>query len=558
MIAVLVVLVGMIEAINGATAMAWNEPAYSKDYPEVRWLPRKSEVSMTLSGGGIRAYLSGIGALSALDTLGLTGKIKYLSTVSGGSWANAAYSYGNGSLGSIIPPEALTMNRLETENGTSLRTLPVKRCLEDEILSMVYQHKMNFEYVWGAAIWKVFLEPNGIELKAQTAISNSHVRKAKQRNSWLRNTTFFLYNKNKPFPIINAAVLGPVNCAPFESSKIEYTPIEFCPTYAGSPQFHIIKYHHCGNATVSIPVGGFVETFVFNGAAIKNQSFGGLAPGQSSKLLHDVPQPINQFGIVSQTAASSWAPGALLASSGWWKWLSKLLGRKVEYWSPIQVRPTSIFLADGGSIENSGLLNLLRRGCKEIIVFVDSLVPLKPNSEYKPFQRSPTDNDVDVDLAVLFGMMSESANKSVANLVNDQIFPRFRFNELIVEMQRKQGQGGGIVVRQPLQTIENSFWGIPAGRKVVVTWVYLSRCPLWEKSLPLDTQKLVIPEVDASNPSKLRQRGMFASFPHYSTQKLRYTYEQANLLTNMAGWVVLRHASLFQLAFGTSNIESEV
>ena len=45
-------------------------------------------VGVSLSGGGFRASLAGIGVLRALADLELLGNVRYVSSVSGGSWAN--------------------------------------------------------------------------------------------------------------------------------------------------------------------------------------------------------------------------------------------------------------------------------------------------------------------------------------------------------------------------------------------------------------------------------------------------------------------------------------
>ncbi len=45
-------------------------------------------MAVSLSGGGFRASLAGVGVLRALADLDLLGNVRYASSVSGGSWAN--------------------------------------------------------------------------------------------------------------------------------------------------------------------------------------------------------------------------------------------------------------------------------------------------------------------------------------------------------------------------------------------------------------------------------------------------------------------------------------
>ena len=46
-------------------------------------------------GGGSRSYVASIGYLGALHELGLMEDVRYITGISGGSWATAVYSYYN-------------------------------------------------------------------------------------------------------------------------------------------------------------------------------------------------------------------------------------------------------------------------------------------------------------------------------------------------------------------------------------------------------------------------------------------------------------------------------
>jgi hypothetical protein len=80
------------------TFQAW---AYNPDtaasnpaqFPEHPLPSTKDDVGLALSGGGSRAMMASRGVLQGLRKLGLLSKIKYMSTVSGGTWAGSLFSF---------------------------------------------------------------------------------------------------------------------------------------------------------------------------------------------------------------------------------------------------------------------------------------------------------------------------------------------------------------------------------------------------------------------------------------------------------------------------------
>ena len=111
--------------------------AWQDVYPEAA-LPdlvsRTRNVGLAFSGGGARAMVAAAGQLAALHELGLLREVRYISGISGGSWATAAYSFAqlgqNGTardddelLGNITAPEDICNVSLNRVNPRSLRHL---------------------------------------------------------------------------------------------------------------------------------------------------------------------------------------------------------------------------------------------------------------------------------------------------------------------------------------------------------------------------------------------------------------------------------------------------
>ena len=95
--------------------------------------------------------------------------------------------------------------------------------------------------------------------------------------------------------------------------------------------------------------------------------------------------------------------------------------------------------------------------------------------------------------------------------------------------------------------VKNDWWGIEAGFKCNVTWVYLSRAFEWENQLPGELKDLVVPDKgNATDPTNLRSSGPFENFPHYAdVAQVQLTNAQANLLSDLGGWIIKRNIDHF-------------
>ena len=95
-----------------------------------------------------------------------------------------------------------------------------------------------------------------------------------------------------------------------------------------------------------------------------------------------------------------------------------------------------------------------------------------------------------------------------------------------------------------------------AGTTVNVTWVYLSRAFNWEAKLAPEVKAMFPTKQDPTllpNVTYLSKIGQleYANFPNFNTfLQLRFFNGSANLLSNLAGWVVKANEGKFQEALG--------
>ena len=98
-------------------------------------LRAKPPTAVAFSGGGTRSYLCSLGYLRGLHDLGLMQNVRYMSGVSGGTWATVAYVYFQKShpggpatdaelLGDILAPQDSSLANLAEMPAACARTTP--------------------------------------------------------------------------------------------------------------------------------------------------------------------------------------------------------------------------------------------------------------------------------------------------------------------------------------------------------------------------------------------------------------------------------------------------
>ena len=95
-------------------------------------LKGRSHSAVALGGGGTRAYIGGIGLLRGLLEIGALASFKYLTGVSGGSWAVTGFSFHGVNvtdaeyLCNLTAPAGLSLNDLKKIDPKCARSGPVK------------------------------------------------------------------------------------------------------------------------------------------------------------------------------------------------------------------------------------------------------------------------------------------------------------------------------------------------------------------------------------------------------------------------------------------------
>ncbi len=522
------------------------------EFPEQRepYLGRLEErpgIGLCFSGGGTRALAAAMGQYRALDHIGALERARYISSVSGGTWASSLFTFyrsGDGLpaddaefLGPITPPGEITrrgLTRLPRTRLGYVATLSLRDALFD-----LAKKKVPADRLWIEAVGRTYLRNFGLydpEDPAYFSLDDETVHRIKGANPELEHATFHTVRKegHRPFLVMNSCIVGPSSVAPFALEDLvhfEYTPLAVGSSHPLTVTF-TSKERKKGYRTREVG-GGFIELFAFGGAASRK------APGEcraekppTTCTLDGLPLPPRPYTLADAAGTSSAAPAAIFdrIAPG-----IDQLGPQVTYWPVREAAdpPAEKFdFGDGGSLENYGVIPLLQRKVRRLVVFINTSVKLDPG--YDP-SWVPQSSDLDSDLPPLFGFPMGVQR-------NNQVFPTEEFKPLVRALQAAKRAGGTAMVEYRHRVQDNPWWGVRGGWTANILWFYLDRVETWERQLPFWIRfwiKL------GNNP--ILPIGPYRNFPNYDTVDenlldiVQLTRRQVNLLADLTCWNLTEH-----------------
>jgi len=252
------------------------------------------------------------------------------------------------------------------------------------------------------------------------------------------------------------------------------------------------------------------------------------------------------------------------------KWLDgiRMLTPEYLYWPVLDAAPEANIkttdFADGGDLENTGIASLLSYDdVDKVISFVNSSTPMAACSlgafDAEGNEIPGTRVLLDAQMPILFGyqpwqeglgyrLYAGAANPSSREYEHNQVFPPEAFVELLKGFWKVTGNEGdpaslgaigkntiaGVnlrpaILRQDLEVVPNSWFGVQGGKKVAIVWNYTNRVKDFYDATSPEVQKIL---GDFKDPKS------FSSFPHYSTFETHLTKTQINLLSSLTAWSV--------------------
>ena len=497
----------------------WPNAASGLVYPECQG--GRPPTGVCFSGGGTRSYAATIGQLRGLAEIGLLDRIGYVSAVSGGAWAATAHTYYDGSgqtneeiLGLVARPEELdaeTLSRLPDSELGVAATYDFRQTL----MSLHQSRAVAADRIWTQAVGETFLSPFGLfeaDRPHAFTLDSASEEEIRRRNPAIGPFYQVRNGAEAPYLITHATLNWPSD-SHGDAWKVGF---EYSPLYCGSPVLHHLEAN-----------GQFVSV---GGGLVESCAFGCEPPlasiGANGHITVEQMQPFTLADVIGATSAFRTA------------------GRDNRFYPHAQCWPVMTpaapgercLFSDGGDLENFGIISLLRRKVRSIVVFVNTVWPLSlatnPDAGW-PVDPTSEARVMDPFIAPLFGAPNPS-------FPNNRVFVERDFSLLHRTLQEAKRRKGVVAATITHQVQENSWWGIAGGWDVRVCWVYNERIPEWEARLPLGTQRLIQGSLFAED------SGVLDNFPHYRTQGqnpgalIRLTPSQVNLLSHLGCWTVMR------------------
>jgi len=515
--------------------------------------PRALDFGIAFSGGGTRSASATVGQLRALQHLGWLDRVRYITGVSGGSWVVVPFEYSPESpdalLGEFHNPGDLTLDRLLKPNGRIAERIASSQLLvggfreasaelfrgkgEDELKMRVARisflsdhfddivdgvkallHKTKNDdrrdKIYARLLGPIFLDP---------LISDA----SRRTFSWTGDTVADMFtlaggglpadmlmtNVDRPFMIIGATMVFAG-----DSDFPELTPIEYTPMYSGSrrssdgksPGTYVSSWAYdapaaAGGAPDYIRAG-FDKSQPFSLADVIASS--GAAP-QLQLLVADVPNALRNY--VRQTATV----------------FPYFQHPSVDDGGAVTLSP-ALPHGDGGLTDNLGLMPLLARGVKNVLVFF--------NTNTHDFQQ----ND---DLKSLFmpvGTVDGGGDKT-----HNQVFERDQY-EKVRGVYARAGSNPLVYCARGLRVLPNAFYNIAGYDGLNLCIFYNADASAWHDGLSSpDVRALFAGAANVDN------------FPWYDTfeqnaPKVIYLdATQVNLLSEFTSWIVARKETVDEI-----------
>jgi hypothetical protein len=524
------------------TARIW--PTTGDSFPEAEALKRRQpeplDLGVAFSGGGTRSASATTGQLRGLVQNGWLEKVRYISAISGGSWAAITYTYSEATdqqlLGPLAPPEKLQLDAVKNcPDGRMAASLGAKQLpsaafreaashVSSEILGndsaqfirqgfnwlLSRRESQRDEKTYSRFIGDIFIDPIIDPMGKQASRrlfgwDDQTVGEAVLDNIGKLSHVDFLTtdSRHRPFLIVGGEVVSTEDVFSYPLLM----PIEYTPIYTG-------VRHRFGEK--------------FGGTYISSWAYDHLPAGPANRKLLRVHQGDSdrKFTIADVAAAAGSAPelAFLLGKQydtlpSWARSLSGSIAGFFPSFIHVTVHNNNeafvsgpVSHGDGGFTDNLGVMPLLARGVKNIIVFANIV------DEYAQ----------DEDLASYFEAVPSVG--LTGNKLFNRVFEPDGLAAIKAQFHDDKLAGRPLVYcnlkGNPWKVLKNDFYEIKPYDGLHICWVYTHAVEAWSGQLDSKLQKLLASKE-------------FNTFPWYNTfTQLKLDTAHVNLLADLTGWVM--------------------
>jgi len=470
---------------------AWTSPPrHRQELNEVKVLPhsgfientesRRSQWSVAISGGGSRSFVASVGYFRALQKSGLSPA--YISSVSGGSWFSAMYlhsgktlgrSCGVGAQGHVVP-SAITSQELATANNSAF--FIASNLYKEDLLRW---DDMNRDDTWTLGIGRVFGSGDF---------------------AWDAGA------EDAPFWICNAT-------ANFADGRVR--TFEFTPLYAGIT--NVAHFALTDRAVLGTKICIQDKDRLLTTGAVATITD---ALGMSSAL--------HSFVIANKQHLSSLLRMCLPHSTQ--KYVQKCVVLEKD---GDRLLHNSVKVCDGGQLDNSGVLSLLKRGARRVLFLNNTNIP------FKKWFREGENN-----LPSLFG--ATNPRTKYCSAPNDiQVFSTSDyFNRIVPQLEDCENRGDFLFARATLRVMPNHKHGVEGDYDVDFAVLTLCRAPNFVNRLPREVRAQIENEDFRLFDRHERALGKFPLYDTALETPLGVStlfLNQINLLSTYCEWAMDQH-----------------
>ena len=583
-----------------------------EDFPETAalktLLPDAGDLGIAFSGGGTRSAAATLGQLRGLRDSGWLPRVRYMAAVSGGSWSAIPFTFSpldlDDLLGKPEEPGQLTLKMLADEDedddddqdgdegpthGKLARAIAHSSLIPGaslEIGQQLSQSRLNDEYQKIAA--QVFRRLNGPDAgrgeKTYSRLLNRIFIKplvsdplalgaaAPPLFSWTRDSvkdiadinvevrgvarlnpvSFAIAAKDRPFLI----ALGAIVVKDEKGGFPQLVPVEYTPLYVGARQ------------QFGPNVGGtYVSPFAYDAAQAMFERADTATKGATGVISIGPATATSTFSLADVAASSGAAPQLHLLVDNLNQRVDPLLRRGAGFfpnYRNIAVRLGATNTAgatdvmphgDGGFVDNLGLLPLLARHVRNVIVFVNGLM----------------DHRLETQLSSYFWPVGDTGGGGSKRL--NAVFASEHWKELLDGLDAAIATGGPQVYcndpKKPWKVNENSFYNVQPYDGVNICWVYMAdpRKPAenpgaskWRAKLNDDVRKALFgdpkKELKVNYVKEFRRFPWFKTFEENAPSVIDLKGRQVNVLANFTSWMITNEETQkkFRETFGITPV----
>ena len=506
------------------------------------------DLGIAFSGGGTRSATATLGQLRGLQANGWLSHVRYVSAASGGAWASIVFTYSKRPLTELLgadqPPGSLDVDTLtKAPNGRLAKaiadsSLTAGSVLEaaaiaaelaktntsaniapyvSSLLNLFRREPGRLDKTYARLLGKVFLDD---VIEAGEKVSDRWFTWDGAAAADIGAATggqighFVLAASPRPFLIVGGTMV---------SARRDYAfplliPVEYTPLYIGARQ----RFGEFG--------GSYVSPWAYDAEAAGPATRSANGSGTVEVKLRD-----SEKLTLADMAASTGAAPALATIVGVAtqdKRARKLLDqihRGTAFFPAFQhlsvqdggrvSLTTSLAHADGGAIDNLGIMPLLARQVHNILVFVNTST------------RYAEDND---DLQSLFlpaGPPGAGGDKRF-----NVVFPASAYQALLDDLARFRDSGEPQVACRTMAVLKNPIYNIRGYQGANVCFVYNGPATRWEQALKDPVRTLLHNKSHATG--DLRNFPWFDTFEQNKPQLIQLKPAQVNLLSNLTAWIM--------------------